>query len=74
MLIQSFIDSCMRWDGSSGIDSWGIVTPGEVFTAIGLCAPPKTVQGPSQVSTLDGESTAPAVSRHGPRGDRIRLV
>ncbi|KAG8156681.1 hypothetical protein KVR01_013472 [Diaporthe batatas] len=65
---------CMRWDGSSGIDSWGFITPGEVFTTVGLCTPPQTAQGPVQVSTLAGESSAPAVSRHGPRGDRIRLV
>ncbi|POS80174.1 hypothetical protein DHEL01_v201437 [Diaporthe helianthi] len=67
---------CMRWDGSSGINSWDMVTPGEVFTTVGLCTPPKTVEleDPAQVSTLGGESAAPAVSRHGPRGDRIRLV
>ena len=61
----------MRWDGISGTNTFGIVTPGEVFTTIGLCT--RTVYAPSQTSTpLAGgsEATAPAVT---PGSDRTWL-
>ncbi|KAI7787953.1 hypothetical protein LA080_013258 [Diaporthe eres] len=64
---------CMRWDGISGTNSFGIVTPGEVFTTIGLCTKTVYTQN-TQVTTLEGSSPVPAVTRLRPGSDRMRLA
>lgn len=51
--------SCMRWDGVSGTNSFGMGTPGEVFTTVGLCT--QTLHAATQVTTNDGSPT-PAIS------------
>ncbi|KAG6365152.1 hypothetical protein INS49_006759 [Diaporthe citri] len=64
---------CMRWDGISGTNSFGIVTPGEVFTTIGLCTKTVYTQN-TQVTTDDGGSPVPAVTPLRPGSDRMRLA
>lgn len=61
----------MRWDGISGTNSYGMITPGEVFTTIGLCT--KSSLTDKQVTTDEGTPT-PAVSRLRPGSNRMRLV
>lgn len=70
-ILKDYLCSCMRWDGISGTNSWGMVTPGEVFTTIGLCT--KTVYTKdTQATPVDGGS--PAVTRIRPGSNRMRLA
>lgn len=70
-MLKRIFRSCMRWDGISGTNSFGMATPGEVFTTIGLCT--KTSSANTQVTTDDG-TPPPAVTPLRTGGDRMRLA
>lgn len=62
----------MHWEGVSGVNSNGIVTPGEVFTTFGTCSYTKRTD--RQVSTFPEGPFVPALSRHGPGSAETRVA